>query len=142
MKKDFYPNIKKRQRKLGFSDKAMADALGLDAVKYESKLKNGNFTLQECRILCVTLNHSFDYLFAAEQNEKATEKADAFKMARDAYDVFFDIEDFPQTELVKIACRNFHNDFHDSLTDYIDAVAENAWMQGYMFATGQFDSSN
>lgn len=67
-----YPNLlgQKAFRKL--TDDDMAKIIGISRAAYQSKIKSGRFTPQECRAYCQYFGKSFAYLFAEDGDEHAS----------------------------------------------------------------------
>lgn len=61
-----YRNLKAEQARAGMTNQEVAENIGICRRGYESKLKTGRFTVNECRKLCQLFACSFDYLFATE----------------------------------------------------------------------------
>lgn len=63
-----FRNLEAEQARYGFTNKVMAEKLGISRVSYESKKKSGKFTTFEIKELCKLFGCKFDYLFSSEQD--------------------------------------------------------------------------
>lgn len=61
-----FRNLDAEQARFGFTNKQVADKLGISRVSYENKKKTGKFTTLEIKELCKIFKVKFDYLFKTE----------------------------------------------------------------------------
>lgn len=54
------------------SNEEMANVIQVSRTAYESKIKTGRFTPQECMAYCHYFGKSFDYLFSVNGEENAS----------------------------------------------------------------------
>lgn len=59
-----FPNLLGQQHFHHMTAADMAAVIGISRTAYQSKVKTGRFTPEECRKFCEYFNKSFDYLFA------------------------------------------------------------------------------
>ena len=65
-----FRNLEAEQARFGFTNKMVADKLGISRVSYENKKKTGKFTTLEIKKLCNMFKSKFDYLFATNEDGK------------------------------------------------------------------------
>ena len=58
-----FRNLEAEQARKGYTNSDVAKLLGISRVSYENKKKTGKFTTFEIKILCMTFNVKFEYLF-------------------------------------------------------------------------------
>ena len=68
-----FRNLNAEQARLGLTNQAVADSLGISRVSYENKKKTGKFTTVEIKALCKMFSSSFDYLFKTDDPEPIVE---------------------------------------------------------------------
>ena len=59
-----FANLRAEQARHGMTNAAVAEKLGISRTCYESKLRTGNFRVNEVKKLCGVFGCEFDYLFA------------------------------------------------------------------------------
>ncbi len=68
-----FRNLNAEQARFDYSNKKMADILGISRTSYESKKKSGRFTTLEIQKMCNLFKCSFDYLFETDETEERKE---------------------------------------------------------------------
>lgn len=59
-----FSNLRAEQARRGMTNAAVAEELGISRTCYESKLRTGNFRVNEAKELCRVFGCEFGYLFA------------------------------------------------------------------------------
>lgn len=67
-----YPNLLGQKAIRKMSNEEMANVIQISRTAYESKIKTGRFTPQECMAYCHYFGKSFDYLFSVNGEENAS----------------------------------------------------------------------
>lgn len=65
-----YPNLLGQKAYHHLTDEDMGKIIGISRTAYQSKIKTGRFTPEECKAFCAYFGKSFSYLFA--ENSAAT----------------------------------------------------------------------
>lgn len=63
-------NLEAEQARYAMTNEKTAQHLGITRAAYETKKKNGRFTIEEIKKLCELFGCGFDYLFSTDR-EKA-----------------------------------------------------------------------
>lgn len=66
-----FPNLLGQKEYHHLTNEDMAKIIGVSRPAYERKVATGRFTATECKAYCRYFNKSFDYLFAADDEELA-----------------------------------------------------------------------
>ena len=67
-----FPNLLGQKAFHRLTEDDMAKIIGVSRTAYQSKIKSGRFTPQECRAYCRHFQKGFDYLFAEDGDEQAS----------------------------------------------------------------------
>lgn len=67
-----YPNLLGQKAYRKMTEEDMAAVIGVSRVAYQNKIKSGRFTPRECKAYCQYFNKSFDFLFAEDDEIKAS----------------------------------------------------------------------
>ena len=59
-----FPNLQAEQSRMNMTNQQVADEIGMSRVTYESKKKNGSFSVSDCVKLCNLFHTTFEYLFS------------------------------------------------------------------------------
>ncbi len=62
-----FRNLEAEQARYGYTNKDVAEKIGISRVSYENKKKSGKFTTSEIKVLCKLFRCGFDYLFSTEE---------------------------------------------------------------------------
>ena len=60
-----FPNLNAEQARYGHSNEYVASMIGLKRCTYETKKRNGKFTMNEINALCEVYHCDYAYLFSA-----------------------------------------------------------------------------
>lgn len=66
-----FANLRAEQARRGMTNAAVAEELGISRTCYESKLRTGNFRVNEAKKLCGVFGCEFGYLFATFEQDSA-----------------------------------------------------------------------
>ena len=67
-----FPNLLGQKAFHKLTEDDMANIIGISRVAYQSKIKSGRFTPQECLAYCRHFGKKFEYLFAEDGDENAS----------------------------------------------------------------------
>lgn len=65
-----FPNLKAEQARRGHTNQFVGEYLGMSRGNYENKLRTGRFRVNEAKKLCQLYGCDFNYLFAAEPENR------------------------------------------------------------------------
>ena len=71
-----FPNLMGQKAFHKLTAAEMGEIIGVSRQTYESKMKSGRFTPDECKAFCERFKKPFDFLFATDSEEEAKEEAE------------------------------------------------------------------